>query len=96
MKTGPRTLLGASLKLSYSPLIDASKRGKVLELSALHVPEEKRGNKLGTALMVMVCLEADKAGKALILSPDSDKLACWYSRFGFELVDDNLMIRKAQ
>jgi len=89
-------LFGAKLRLSYSQLIDASLRGTVLELSGLEVPEDMRGKRIGTALMTMVCLEADRARKALMLQADSDRLAFWYSRFGFELADDNLMIRKAQ
>lgn len=94
MKTGKRTIGPARCRLGYSALVPASLRGRVLELSALEVDEDKRGKGLGTALLFMVCKEADSAGKSLLLKADTTKLEFWYARHGFEAVGDGLMLRK--
>ena len=95
MKPGIRTHGPASLRLSYSTLVGANLRGMLRELTHLQVSEDARGQGHGSALMREVCAEADKAQTVLMLTADDTRLADWYARFGFKLIQDGplLMVR---
>lgn len=56
-----------------------------------------RGKGHGSKLMEQIIKEADKAGKILLLIPDSEKLELWYNRYGFNKVQSepvSLMMRE--
>ena len=95
MKPGIRTKGPASARLSYSTLVGANLRGMLRELTHLQVSEDARGQGHGSALMRDICAEADKARTVLMLTADSRKLAAFYERFGFKLIqaDPLLMVR---
>jgi predicted N-acetyltransferase YhbS len=65
------------------------------ELTELSTGSEEQGKGHGSALMREVCEEADKSATVLMLIADSTKLADWYSRFGFQLIQvtPRLMLR---
>ena len=89
----------ASAIVAESLAMPRNIRAKVLELRSVFVPESKRKAGLGNALMRKICADADIAGHALFLMPDSERLSRWYSAHGFERVQDNpviVMLRKPQ
>ena len=65
------------------------------ELTHLHVSEDARGQGHGSALMRDICAEADKERTVLMLTADTRRLAEWYGRFGFMLIQAEplLMVR---
>ena len=95
MKPGTRTNGPASLRLSYSALVGANLRGMLRELTHLQVSEDARGQGHGSALMRDVCAEADQSRTVLMLTAESRRLAAWYARFGFMLIQAEplLMVR---
>ena len=51
--------------------------------------EQARKAGLGNALMRKICADADIAGHALFLMPDSERLSRWYSAHGSRRVQDD-------
>jgi N-acetylglutamate synthase-like GNAT family acetyltransferase len=71
----------------------------VLEVRSVYVPENSRKAGLGNAIMRKLCADADIAGNALFLNPDSARLERWYKTHGFERIQDEpavIMFRKPQ
>jgi predicted GNAT family acetyltransferase len=105
MKPGARMHGPASLRLSFNTTVPAHLRGGLLELSHLTTPSQHRRQGYASILMQKVCAEADRAGKLLLLrplpfdgdGPDQQQLADWYSRFGFDPIQESplLMARPA-
>lgn len=95
MKPGTRTSGRASARLSYSTLVGANLRGMLRELTHLKVSEDARGHGHGSALMREICAEADASRCVLLLTAETRRLAEWYSRFGFMLIqaEPMLMVR---
>lgn len=88
MKPGRIELDGATLDLSYSGIVPIAERERVLEISNLFTPAQKRGNNLANSLMQEVCEQADQVEKLLLLMPEAfgqgglttAQLADWYIR----------------
>lgn len=97
MKAGKREFYGASLKLAHSTAVPGHIRGAILELSKLETLAHNRKQGYATALMHLVCKEADESGTVLILMPrpfgdaelGSTQLETWYERFGFFRIQDD-------
>ena len=66
------------------------------EVTHLQTSEDARGQGHGGALMRDICAEADKARCVLMLTADSRRLADFYARFGFKLIQAEplLMVRQ--
>jgi hypothetical protein len=72
-------------------------RAKVREVSHVFVPAADRRQRLATALMNLVCQEADANGMTLILTvdpydtggPTAQELQDWYALFGFRDLQDS-------
>ena len=96
MKTGTRTNGPASARVSYSQLVGANLRGMLREVTHLQVLEDARGQGYGSSLMRSICSEADASRCVLLLTAQNQKLAQWYDRFGFMLIqsDPLLMVRQ--
>ena len=93
---GPRKYESAKLELRYTQALPYELRQLVREVFNVKTDDDKIGLGYGTHLMHQVCDEADKYKKVLLLIPDSGKLETWYSKFGFNKVQDKpvvLMIR---
>ncbi|MFL6676338.1 MAG: hypothetical protein ACJ8LG_23995 [Massilia sp.] len=92
LKPGRIALGAASLDLSYSGIVPAADRDRVLEISNLFTLRQERGNNHAHSLMQDVCEQADQANKLLLLMPEAfdqggpttAHLVDWYTRrFGF-------------
>lgn len=106
MRPGRRELGVASVVISISEAVPQHMRAGTREVSHLHVPSDHRRQRLGTALMNLICQEADANGITLLLTaqpyeeggPDEDQLIEWYAQFGFQELQDTLkgmmMVRK--
>lgn len=98
--TGTIQMCGASCLLSVHPDMPDD---KVRVLSHLTTNKRQRGKGNGSKLLQRVCNKADEAGIILILTPHAygdisltnDKLIEWYTRHGFETIqqDPILMMR---
>jgi N-acetylglutamate synthase-like GNAT family acetyltransferase len=88
----------ASAIVAESAAIPHRIRSRVLEVRSVYVPENSRKAGLGNALMRKLCADADIAGNALFLNPDSARLERWYETHGFERIQDDpvIMFRKPQ
>lgn len=89
----------ASLTVGPSSAVPPHLRGRVMDVSAVHVEPEDRRQGHATALLRMVCADADLSGFVLLLSPEPeddgmpiDALAAWYSRLGFVTIQDEPML----
>jgi len=97
MRCGRRELASASVLISISEAVPAHMRGGTREVSELFVPVADRRQHIGTALMNLVCQEADANGITLLLiarpygegGPDEDQLTAWYALFGFQILQDS-------
>jgi GNAT superfamily N-acetyltransferase len=107
MKPGRRELGVASVMVSISDAVPEHMRARTREVSHLHVPAEYRRKHLATALMNLVCQEADANSITLLLiaqpydeGPDEDQLIDWYAKFGFQMLQDSvkgtIMVRKVR
>jgi GNAT superfamily N-acetyltransferase len=105
MRPGRRELGVASVMVNVSEAVPSHMRAGTREVSHLHVPTEHRRKHLGTALMNLVCQEADANGITLLLTaqpyeggPDEEQLIAWYAQFGFQALQDTpkglMMVRK--
>jgi N-acetylglutamate synthase-like GNAT family acetyltransferase len=95
----------ASAIVAESAAIPHRIRSRVLEVRSVYVPENRRKEGLGNALMRKLCADADIAGNALFLMPDgaddadTARLEGWYSVHGFVRIQDDpvvVMFRKPQ
>jgi GNAT superfamily N-acetyltransferase len=106
MRAGRRELGVASVMVNISEAVPEHMKAGTREVSHLHVPHEHRRKHLATALMNLVCQEADANSITLLLiaqpydegGPDEDQLAEWYAKFGFMELQDTvkgvMMVRK--
>jgi predicted GNAT family acetyltransferase len=91
LKYGTRTQGHASLRVNVAKALPTAMRGRVYEISHVRTEPEYRAQGHATDLMAMACLDADLAGKFLMIhvQPDSDSplnlatLAKFYGKFGF-------------
>ncbi len=81
---GIRRFDTATCVVRYSLALPASLQDNVREIH--DVKSGMKGKRHGSKLMELVCSEADRLQKILILLPDSVKLEKWYNGFGFETV----------
>jgi GNAT superfamily N-acetyltransferase len=96
MRPGRRELGPASLEVALSAAVPIHMREGTREIAKLIVPVTHRRKHLATALMNLVCQEADANGKTLLLiaepfgedGPNSDELVAWYEKFGFRALQD--------
>lgn len=86
MKPGTIQLGNASLHIGYPQIIPGNLRGFAREITELFVPEEHRGKGEASELLKEVCNEADDKQLLLVLIADTDRLALFYGRFGFEVI----------
>ena len=97
MRPGKRQLKSAELTVSLSDAVPARMRSRVREISHVFVPAEDRRQHLATALMNLVCQEADANGITLLLTaqpydtggPDGVVLQSWYALFGFRPLQES-------
>jgi predicted GNAT family acetyltransferase len=97
MRPGKRQLATASILVSMTDAVPLAMRAKVREVSHVFVPAEDRRKRLATALMNLVCQEADANGLTLILTvdpydsggPTAKELRDWYALFGFRDLQDS-------
>lgn len=86
MKPGTIQLGNASLHIGYPQIIPGNLRGFAREITELFVPEEFRGKGEASELLKEVCNEADDKKLMLVLIADTERLALFYGRFGFEVI----------
>lgn len=106
MRPGRRELWAASVMIGISQAVPQRMQAGTREVSHLHVPFAQRRKHLGTALLNLVCQEADANSITLLLiaqpydegGPDESQLLAWYARFGFLELQDTpkgmMMVRK--
>lgn len=91
MKPGTYTSGHASCKLRYSQAVPAHLRGRLLEVTRLHTPEQHRGKGHATKLIEKITRYADCDRITLLLMPKPygesalgvSELCEFYARFGF-------------
>jgi hypothetical protein len=93
MKTGHWNYWQASCHVGSSVQIPAHMRERVLEVSKLYVPPEHRRLRYADGLMTVLCAEADKSEKVLLVhcqpfgdSIEPDALKGFYERHGFQQI----------
>jgi predicted GNAT family acetyltransferase len=97
MRPGKRELASASITVSMTDAVPERMRENVREVSHVFVPVADRRKSLATALMNIVCQEADANGITLILTvdpydiggPSAEELQNWYVQFGFRDLQDS-------
>lgn len=97
MRPGKRQLRSAELTVSLSDAVPTHMRSRVREVSHVFVPAEDRRQHLATALMNLVCQEADANGITLLLTaqpydtggPGAAELQSWYALFGFRPLQES-------
>lgn len=103
MKTGLIKTKFASCEVCESTALPEHLRNHVLEVTAVQVARKHRRRGHATALLRIVCAQADLAGKTLLLNVapfedamTAEQLQRWYGdRFGFAVIqqDPILMAR---
>ena len=93
MKTGPRSVGAASLRIRQCPTLPPALQKNTREIVNLETTFAEQGKGYATTLMHKVCREADAVGLVLVLSPQpwgdninlsNQQLEDWYARsFGF-------------
>jgi N-acetylglutamate synthase-like GNAT family acetyltransferase len=83
---GHRKHKGASCILRIPAVATRSMRRSVRELARLHTEAAQRSKGHAGALLAEVCKEADDHQITLILTPDSESLAAFYARHGFNTI----------
>ena len=93
MKTGPRSVGAAALRIRQCPALPPKLQKTTREVVNLETAFAEQGKGYATTLMHKVCREADKAGLVLVLTPQpwgdnmnlsAQQLEDWYARsFGF-------------
>lgn len=79
-----------------SSAVPVHMRAATREIAKLQVPVSQRRKHLATALMNLICQEADANGKTLLLiaqpfgegGPTEEQLVTWYEKFGFQKLQD--------
>lgn len=104
MIPGPREHRSASLHVSMATGLPDDMQPLTREILSVQSTNPRKGH--ATALLWEVCVEADKWWITLIVQPkkfadgmDEEKLESWYSRFGFEKIQDEpcvLLVRSPQ
>lgn len=67
------------------------------EVNRINVPERCRGKRHGSDLLRRICDDADAENVTLMLSPfpsgalDLDQLISWYERYGFEMLEHQMV-----
>lgn len=100
MRTGKRELNSASLDVRMCMAVPEERRSRTREITHVYVPPEDRRRRLATALLNLVCQEADANRIVLLLKagpyecdedesegPDEAALVAWYKRFGFQVLE---------
>ena len=98
MRPGRRELGAASVLVSVSAAVPQHMQPGIREISHLHVLAPARRQHLATALMNLICQEADANAITLLLTvqpfgeggPTEEELLAWYAKFGFEALQDTL------
>ena len=95
MKPGTITLGNASLHVGHSQIVAPNQRGHAREITEFFVPEPHRGKGEGASLLQEVCDQADQEKILLIIIADTLRLATFYAKFGFIVIQDSpiLMVR---
>jgi len=96
MRPGGREFRDAALTVSIPQSVPEHMRERTREISHVFVKTEARGKRMATALMNFTCQEADANLMTLILTareydeggPDEAKLVEWYTKFGFQVLQD--------
>jgi|SRR5882672_1643849 len=97
MRPGRRELGPASVMIAISQAVPPHMRPGTREVSQLLVPAAHRRKHLATALMNLICQEADANLITLLLiaqpfdegGPTEDELTEWYALFGFKTLQDS-------
>lgn len=69
--------------------------GDVVDIKTLYLPEELRGQGIGTEFLRKLCAEVDRRGVAIGLYPEGDtperteRMVSWYERHGFRAMPDD-------
>lgn len=96
MRPGRREIGPASLEVALSVAVPMHMRSATREIAKLSVPLTHRRKHLATALLNLVCQEADANSITLLLivepfggdGPDEEQLIAWYEKFGFQRLQD--------
>lgn len=97
MRPGKRQIASAELTVSMPDAVPEHMRDRTREITHVFVPAADRRQHLATALMNLVCQEADANGVTLILTampydaggPDALELQSWYALFGFRPLQES-------
>lgn len=100
MKYGKREYLGASLELCVATALPMHMRRGIIQLTKLRTDPQFRRQGYAHMLMMLVCAEADVAGKMLLLKvgdgeiggASKQQLLLFYQRFGFVPVQAEPML----
>lgn len=101
MKPGTRKFGAATCKVGRTVQVPVHMRDHMMEVSAVFTPIEERKQGFATKLMGLVCDEADKHGKLLLIhvqpygEPDlgASQLEKWYAdTFGFIRIQEKPLL----
>lgn len=106
MKVGWRRYGASRLFVRKSTAFPKAMQPFIREVRSVETPIQHQRQGLATMLLRNVCAEADRAGMVLVLWPapwganesmNTEQLAEWYKKFGFEAIQSNpvLMARAA-
>jgi hypothetical protein len=106
MKTGPRSVGAASLRIRQCPALPPALQKTTRELVNVETPFAEQGKGYMTTLIHKVCREADAANLVLVLTPQpygdninlsKQQLEEWYARsFGFHVIQREPMTLMAR
>lgn len=106
MKTGPRSVGAASLRIRQCPALPPALQKTTRELVNVETPFAEQGKGYMTTLIHKVCREADAANLVLVLTPQpygdninlsKQQLEEWYARsFGFCVIQTEPMTLMAR
>lgn len=97
------TDLGKGAKPAIADLVWFNEPFDAWIITRINVPHERRGEKLGSALLDRICADADKEGIALMLAPEASAgerglgqidLEAWYLRRGFRWTRAGTMMER--
>ena len=96
MEPGTRRNGPSRLELVRMAGIDESVTEGLLEVKSVLTTKPSRRQGHASRLMTDVCVEADKTGTLLVLTPEqfdngpigTEQLQGWYERFGFVVIQD--------
>jgi hypothetical protein len=106
MKTGPRSVGAASLRIRQCPALPPALQKTTREIVNVETPFAEQGKGYMTTLIHKVCREADAANLVLVLTPQpygdninlsKQQLEEWYARsFGFHVIQREPMTLMAR